>query len=673
MHPIDWTLIAGALFLIIGIGVYTQQYTRSVADFMSAGRVASRYLLAVGRAEMQAGAVVYVAAFEMTNHTGYCYGWWGHLPRPFLLVVGIFGFVVYRYRETRAMTLGQFFEIRYSKRLRLFAGFLGFFAGLLNFGIIPVIGARVMVYFLGLPQGMHILGFTVPTYTVLMAMFLSVNLFVTLCGGIITIIMTNCAEAIVSQVLYLVIIFGLLHMFSWHDINATLADHPHGYSYLNPFDSFKTKDFNIWMVLMGIFGSIYGTMAWQNQSAYNSAPLTAHEGVMGGLLGSWRGMGQGAVIGLLAVCAMTYLHDPAYSAGAAEVRADLARIPNTQTQEEMEIPVAITHILPAGMRGALCTVLLLGIFGGDSSHLHSWGGLFIQDVVIPLRRKPFTPHQHIRLLRWSIAGVALFVFLFGIFFHLTDYIGMWWSVTMSIFVGGAGSLIIGGLYWKKATTAGAWTGLLSGFVLSMAGISAQQIYGKAFLLNGVQIGFFTMLISLFLYAVVSLLTCREDFNMDRMLHRGAYAKIETALGEHVDKPSGRKLHWGKIIGYNENFTLGDKWIAGGLFAWMMVFFSITVIGTIWYLIRPWPLWVWSGYWHVTSIFIPVTMAVITCVWFTWGGITDSIDFFRRLRAQKVNPLDDGFVSGHQNLDEINLSGAIPPGELKPIRSAALKS
>ena len=36
--------------------------------------------------------------------------------------------------ETRALTLAQFFEIRYSKSFRVFAGMMGFGAGLVNFG-----------------------------------------------------------------------------------------------------------------------------------------------------------------------------------------------------------------------------------------------------------------------------------------------------------------------------------------------------------------------------------------------------------------------------------------------------------------------------------------------------------------------------------------------------------
>lgn len=656
MHLLDWIFLALPLILVLSIAIYTHRYMKSVADFMSGGRVAGPYLLAVASGEMQAGAVVFVAMFELISRAGFTISWWWMIGGPIGIFVAISGFVFYRFRETRAMTLAQFFELRYSKRFRLFTGFLGFLAGVVNFGIIPAVGARFMVYFLSLPPEIPLLGGQLPTYIPLMAVFLSITLFMTLTGGFLTVMITDCVEGIISQLFYLVIIGALLMMFTWTEINSVLVDRPPGQSLMNPFDSLGLKDFNLWYVLMGAFLGIYGTGAWQNASAYKSAAITPHASVMANILGRWREAGKGAVVALLAICAVTFLNHPDFALQSAAAHAETAAIANSQIRGQMEVPIALSHFLPIGVKGVLCAIMLMGIFGGDSTHLHSWGGIFVQDVLVPLRKKPFGPKQHIRVLRMCIVGVALFAFLFGTFFRQTEYIFMWWTVTTAIYVGGAGACIIGGLYWKKGTTSGAWAALITGSVLSGVGIMARQIFGDGFPLNGIEISMAVTVIAIAVYIVVSLLTCREDFNLDRMLHRGEYAKIAAALGEVVAPApaSGLKVRLGKLIGFDRNFTLGDKWIAGGLFGWSVFWFAVFVVGTIWNLIAPWPTSVWSSYWHVTGIGIPIFFSVATAVWFTWGGLRDMRSLFQRLKSQKANDLDDGTVVNHQNFDEANI-------------------
>lgn len=659
MTIIDWLVFGLPLVLVLGVGLLTQKYMRSVADFLSGGRLAGPYLLAVAKGELQAGAVVFVASFEVISRSGFTLVWWSWIAVPVTLIVAISGFVVYRYRETRAMTLAQFFELRYSKRFRVFTGMLGFAAGIINFGIIPAVGARCMVYFLGLPPTVNLLSTTVSTSLLLMAVFLSITVFITLSGGLITVMVTDCIEGILSQFFYLIIIAALLMMFSWSQISEVLTNQPDGHSLINPFDSGGLKDFNIWYVLMSLFVGVYGTMAWQNASAYNSAAITPHASVMGGILGRWRESGKVAVVTLLAICAMTYLSHPDFARGAAAVHDQLAQISDPQTQKQMEVPVALADLLPVGVRGILCAILVMGIFGGDSTHLHSWSGIFVQDVLMPLRRKPFAPKQHVRVLRWAVVGVAVFAFFFGALFQQTEYIVMWWAVTTAIYVGGAGACIIGGLYWRKGTTAGAWCALITGSGLSVGGILARQIYGTGFPLNGTQISFIATLVAITVYIIVSLLTCRGDHDMDRLLHRGKYAAIREQVGEVVEAPPRRSLGWGKLIGMDENFTLSDKWIAGGLFGWSMLWVGIFAIGTIWNLVAPWPESVWSTYWHIAGIGVPILMSIVTAIWFTWGGVRDIRRLFARLKEQRIDHLDDGTVVGHQNRDESSLPNQRP--------------
>lgn len=649
MHTADWLCLCLPLLIVLVAGLRTRRHLASVADFMSGSRLAGRYLLAVARGELWAGAVMFVAAFEVISRSGFTVaGWWTWVQVPALLIVAVSGFVTYRYRQTRALTLAQFFELRYSRGYRLFAGALGFFAGVVNFGFTPAIGARALVYFLGLPAEFPVGGWTVPTYVPLMALFLAITMALAMSGGLITVMITDCIEGIMSQLFYIVIGVALVAMFSWSEINEVLAARPAGESWLNPIDTAGVKDFNAWYMLMNVFVGVYGTMAWQNISAYNSAPLTPHEGRMGFILGRWRESGRLAIVLLLGICALTFLSHPHFAGGAAEAHRMIGEIDEPQIQEQMRIPIALSVLLPIGIKGLLCAVLLMGVFGADSTHLHAWGSIFVQDVVMPLKKNLPTPGQHIRWLRCGVAGVAVVAFLFGAFFPQIDHVLMWWQATMGLFVGGAGAAIIGGLYWKKGTAAGAWAATVTGSVLAGGGIIAKQIVGPGFPLTGMQISFFASLIAIVAYVIVSLATCREDFNLDRMLHRGAYADTPVTASPNA---ATKLSWWARLVGIDAEFSTRDRWIAGGLVAWSLAWFGLVVVGTVWNFASPWSNAAWSAFWHVAGMWVPLVTITVTGIWFTIGGVSDIRAFFARMRTKVVNPLDNGVVVDHRNLDE----------------------
>ncbi|HSI06989.1 MAG TPA: sodium:proline symporter [Rariglobus sp.] len=678
MHFIDWLVIIIPLLVILTIGLFTQRQMKSVAQFVSGGRIGGRYILAVAKGEMQAGAVVFVASWEVFSQAGFVSAWWSWTVAPISMLVGIFGFVVYRFRQTRAMTLAQFFEMRYSRNLRSFMGVLAFVAGLVNFGIIPAVGARFMVYFLQLPTEIVMGSWILPTYVPLMGIFLVVSLTLAIAGGFITLMVTDCIEGIFSQLMYVVIIVGVLCVVSWPEMAATIAARPEGKSMVNPFDAWQVQDFNLWYVLMGLFVTTYGTMAWQNSSAYNTAGISAHETRMSGLLGRWREMGKGAVIILLAIAALTFLQHPDFAAASADAKDAITAIGQPQIQKQMTIPVALSHLLPIGVKGALCAVLLMGIFGGDSTHLHSWGGILAQDIILPRLKKAPTPERHIKLLRGCIISVAVFAFCFGAFFTQTEYIVMWWSVTTALYVGGAGAAIIGGLYWKKGTSAGAWAAVISGSVCAGGGIIAYKLAGPAFLsdwlraavnlvgapelvpvftVNGMQISVFSTLLAIALYTGVSLLTCRADFPLDQMLHRDLPPPKDALATTATPAPVPAKKRWSLagIIGVDKEFTRSDRWIAGGLFGWSVAWMLVMLVGTGWHFvgvsgavpwIHPWSNDTWLRFWHFTSFALPIMLTVVTGIWFTWGGIRDIRRLFRSLKTYQIDNSDNGTVPKH---------------------------
>ncbi|HEY0947335.1 MAG TPA: sodium:proline symporter [Opitutaceae bacterium] len=666
MHFIDWTLMALPFVIIVSIALYTRRYVRSVADFMAGGRHAGPYLLSTAGSEKLAGAALFVATLERFATAGFTYEWWNQLLSqvgPIFLIVAISGFVIYRYRQTRALTLAQFFEMRYSRRFRLFAGMLAFFAGILNFGVIPAIGARFFVYFLGLPTSLELFAFTVPTFVVLMVCFIGAAVISTTVGGQVTILVTDCVQGMLTQIFYVVIAVVMVGVVTWPQIEHVLLTQPAGQSLVNPFDTFKAKDFNLWFVLMLAFANIYGTMAFQNGHSFNSSAATPHDARMGTILGRWRYFAMNVVTTVLGLCALTFLQHPDFAAGAAQVQQVAGQLPDARAAAQMQWPLALGQIMPIGIKGLLCTVLLMGIIAGDGIAMHSWGSILIQDVIMPLKKRSLSVTQHLWLLRLSIIGVAVFALFFGALFQQTDQLFLWWGVTTSIFVGGAGIAIIGGLYWGRGTTAGAWAGMLTGSILCVGGILLQE--GHAYLLmdllpawgfeaqaadllnrfpkfplNGMQIAFFSQLIAIAVYIVVSLLTCRQPHDMDRLLNRGAYAVEAQDPGNAAKKVP--LLY--RLVGIDEHFSRSDRFVALGIFVWAIFWVLVFVIGSIVYLIHPWSDKTWAFYWRVSCIWLPLVIAAVTTIWFTIGGVRDLQVFFRRLRAEKVDVHDDGAVA-----------------------------
>lgn len=641
--------MAVPMLLVACIVAYSHRYTHTVADFISGGRCAERYLLAVAT---NTGAIVFVALFEVTSKSGFVLNWWNYITPIVLLVVGIYGFVGYRMRETRVLTLAQFLEIRYSKSFRVFAGVLGAISGLACDGIIAAIEARFFVYFFGLPEHFTIGSHVILTYIPLMGIFLAIAAGMSLFGGFVAIMLIDCIEGIIAQVFFLLLIYTLLTMFSWPQITTVLGNRPPGESMFNPFDAWKVQDFNIWFVVMTILLNVYVTGAWRNSNGNATAPLNAHEGRMGGLLGKWRDISKGEVILLLGICGITFLGHPDFSAQAAAVTTQISQISEKQIQSQMLIPVAISHMLPPWIKDAFCMILLMEMVAGTGNRSQSWASIVIQDIIVPLRKKPIPTGRHLILLKLTVVGVLIYFFLFGALFHQVQYVIMWFTVAGAIFMGGAGSVIIGGLYWKKGTTAGAWCSLTVGSLLAVSGILAKQ-FNPDFFLNGQQVTFIAALCAIATYIVVSLLTCKEDFDMDRMLHRGRYAALKEMTGD-ATKAYRNKNFVLRILGIDKDFSLGDKIITVGLFVWMLIWLCVFIVGTIWNVVAPWPTSVWMTYWHVTAIGIPVAITVVTTVWFTWGGTRDIFRLFRRLRHEKANPLDDGTVIGHSNAADLAL-------------------
>lgn len=649
MAYIDWLIISTFLLVLATVAVRLRSYTTTVSDFLAANRCAKRYLLTAAEGAAGLGAISVVALFEVYHSAGFTPAYWELVLVPLWLVLALSGWIIYRFRQTRCMTMAQFLEVRYNCSFRILAGCISFIAGIVNFGIFPAVSARFFIYSMGLPAEIEMFGYTLPTFALLMAGLLAVALLITLCGGQIAIIVTDFIQGQFINIAFVIASISVLVALSWSDINDALSRAAEGASRLNPFDTAKAETFGFWFYILFLFNRFYTYMCFQGSQGYNASAKNAHEARMSKIVAQWR-IAVGALIPMLfAVGAYVLLSQPQYADTAQTIQAELATIEDAQIQTQMTTPIALQFLLPTGLFGLFIAVMLAASISTDSTYMHSWGSIFLQDVVMPFRKTPFPPKLHLRLLRLSVVGVAVFAFFFSLLFRQAEYIILFFQMTGALFGAGAGTCIIGGLYWRKGTAIAAWSSMLTGLVLVITTFTVARMYPD-FPLSRMEMIFISQLSSILVYVVISLLTCRSKlFDLDRMLHRGVYAianDVPDGATSSLEKGQSSLAWLDRRLGINADFNRADRMIyyaTAGLCLLMLVTFLSLIV---WNFAMSPSEDDWLGFWRI-FVYVSLGIACLSTTWILIGGLSNLKDLFYDLRHGEKDESDDGFVvDGH---------------------------
>jgi len=683
----DWLIV---LFVFCGM-VYSVNTTKglmkSVTDFLAAGRTAGRYVVSISSGIAGLGAISIMMFLEMGYVSGFALAWWGLSQGIIILLITVSGWVIYRFRSTRCLTLPQFFEMRYSRKFRIFTGIVAFVAGIINFGIFPAVGARFFIHYCGLPESF--LG--IPMFPLVMILLLAVSLYFVQTGGQIAVIIADFFQGVYVNIIFMVMIFFLFFTVGWDQVTEALEQTPlklaqeeiadvqsekgffslreseqktkileieekyENSSRINPFKTSHVDDFNFWYFLIGIIGIMYGTMSWQGSQAYNASAKSAHEAKMGAVLAGFRGYPQTLFFLFAPITIYVFMNHIDYQSISVSVNTSLEQFSTDALKTQMRAPLVLSEILPEGLLGAFAALMLAAFISTHDTYLHSWGSILVQDVIMPFRAKPFDKDTHLKVLRYSIYGVAVFIFFFSLLFQQNQKIALFFAITGAIFAGGSGAVIIGGLYWKRGTTAAAWAAMITGAVIAVGAIILKQIsaewladtdtmtalkQGIIFLrnINGQVYWAIGMGASALTYILVSLLGRRTIYNMDKMLNRGVYAiKGEMEIVSEIPERG-----W-KMLGMGKEFTRGDKFIYIVNYVWTLSWTILFIVGTVYNLYNDVSDTSWMTFWKY-YLFIHIGMAVISIVWFTWGGFKDLGEMMQKLRSSERDHGDDGWVS-----------------------------
>ncbi len=751
MTLIDWLIMFLPVAGVMYAGWYARRLIVGISDFLVAGRVCRRYVISTANIANALGLVTLTAFIEVAYKTGFALSFWNNLMVPLAMMLTLTGYCLYRFRETRAMSIGQFLEMRYSRRLRIFASLLRSIAEIMANTIMPAIAARFFIAYLDLPRFVGVFGFEIPTFLIVVGLTLTLAISLICMGGTLAIVITDTVQGLFFYPSVLVFIVFVLFKFSWSgEILEVMGNRVPGESFINPYDISGLRDFNLFMLFVTFFGMVIHGASGVTGNANSAA--SAHESKMASILGAWRGTFSSVFYVVLAIGIITLMNHANFAGDARTIRTSLSlkaatelietpgerqrlmeeigRIPpqawsaesgrilsqhenpdevffdvaqrhfgldgggSSNTQQfktlfrQMMLPTVMRHLLPPGLVGLFGLMMLLFIISTDDSRIYSASSTIVQDCIVPFyKAETLSLRKHVLLIRVVSIGVGV-VFLLGSWFMAQlEYINLFINIMYGMWLGGCGPMIVFGFYSRFGTTAGAWASLLTGMGINMGGILihrnwAALIYpwlerqgwveqvGNALErvsspfspyivwemnrlkcpVNSYEIYFFAMVASLTVYILVSLATSKRPFNLDRMLHRGAY-NID---GENKSRTKWTwRSVWGKLIGITPDYSRGDKVIAWSVFTYSFVYHFLIafVLVVAWNAVSPWPVAWWGRYFLAVSLVVPGIAAAVSTVWFGIGCSLDLAHMFRDLRNRVPDPLDNGMVQGHVSISE----------------------
>src|SRR5512137_895367 len=201
---IDWVLTVSYLLASVALGVWAKRYVENLAGYMVAGRKVKVSLGIATFVATELGTVTYVYYGELGYVAGFSGFIIGILAMIAYVLVGRTGFIIEDLRRLRVMTIPEFYELRYSRKVRLLGGAILFLAGVLNMGI--------FLKFDGIFLS-EVMGYGPDAVAAIMVLMLVIVILYTVLGGMFSIVVTDFMQFVVlSAGMLVATVFILLRM-----------------------------------------------------------------------------------------------------------------------------------------------------------------------------------------------------------------------------------------------------------------------------------------------------------------------------------------------------------------------------------------------------------------------------------------------------------------------------
>jgi len=485
LSSIDWIIMAVYFVFVLGIGAALKRYVKTSTDFFLAGRAIPAWVcgLAFISANLGAQEVIGMGASGAkyglaTSH----FYWIGAIPA--MVFVGIF--MMPFYYSSRARSVPEYLRLRFDEKTRALNA--------ISFATMTIFSSGISMYVMAkLIQTLHILDAPFHSLGIPQAWIFHAGILVSATVVLVYIYLGGLTSAIYNEVLQFFLIvagflplvwLGLKNVGGWSGLKATL-----GPSYTHSWVGMSSPHTNRlgveWFGLtMGLgfvlsfgywctdFLVVQRAMAADSLAAARRTPLIAAIPKM---------LFPFLVIlpGLIAIALPT---QPATAVGnsgtAINAPAGQGLIPakldpttaqpvldhggKPQLDYDMAVPNMLLHYFPTGILGLGLTALLASFMSGMAGNVTAFNTVWTHDIYEPYIRPNAGDAHYLKMGRMAtVFGIALSIaaaYMATSFNNIMDMLQLVFAfVNAPLF-----ATFLLGMFWKRTTGHGAFTGLLSG-------------------------------------------------------------------------------------------------------------------------------------------------------------------------------------------------------------------
>ncbi len=442
---LDGSIIGLYILFSLLVGLMIRKYVHNVEDYLVAGREVNLYAGMASLAATEFGIVTCMAASQL----GYRYGFSGAIVGILLcismFIVGKSGFCIKKLRDANVMTLPEFFEKKYSPRVRWAAGVIIVTGGLLNMGVFLRTGGDFLVSVVGLNENyleitMTILLLIVAVYTIL--------------GGMLSVLVTDFIQFILMSTGMIVVTIYIVYTIGWNNILNTVHN-TYGDAGFNPFIN---KNLG-WQYVMYTFLTVSATvLTWQTMI---SRVLSCKDSTIAQKMytkTSFFYIVRSLIPVSWGIAALTIWNPLALN--GAPITA---------------MPKLLSQILPTGLIGILVAAMLAADMSTNSSYLLGWASVIYNDILSVLHKGTWSEKKSIFINKILVGLIGLFLLFYGLWYPLKSDLWIYMTLTAAIYSVSVSTLLIAACYWKKANTWGAYGAIIFGSTTPLIFLIMQQI------------------------------------------------------------------------------------------------------------------------------------------------------------------------------------------------------